>query len=435
MKEKHLMNNRILGLNELLVTRPELFEPIPLRIGVTTENPEGYENGSVADWRGTVTPENRIEIIDNGESLVSLAQGSFITFCTNDYAKKLGNSAYEQELPGSYLSSFARESVREMLKEAQALLPFGYRLIVFDVWRSLETQYAAYKLCFDSLVSKLVKEGVINEQIAQDLPSQVTELISRETQKYISLPSPKPDFMHPTAEEVEVGKKIPSPHNTGGSVDAAIVRIDDEKLEELESIENLLLDDKRPDDDPDRISLRFRLAEIYRMHSTMPNYGTNFDYAGEEAALTFYETNAGNEEVRNWRRMLYNVMTKVGFKPYSDEWWHYNYGNQMARTTELRETGVKAPAIYGGIDLTPEQKDREHKHTMVFGLLVKLALNPNNIIGIPDELRDYVTVESLKQLSANIGDPRSARSLGDPHDMVYRGNIPKSLIDEIRSNI
>lgn len=64
--------------------------------------------------------------------------------------------------------------------------------------------------------------------------------------------------------------------------------------------------------------------------------GTEFDDFTNLAQTAYFETNgmAGEAEAfRNTRRLLYNMMTAAGFVNYSEEWWHYSYGDRLwART-------------------------------------------------------------------------------------------------------
>ncbi|MBE5893033.1 MAG: hypothetical protein E7286_06590 [Lachnospiraceae bacterium] len=71
--------------------------------------------------------------------------------------------------------------------------------------------------------------------------------------------------------------------------------------------------------------------------------GTAFDSFSEKSASYFYEhEQTGEEEIRNRRRILRNVMCSVGFTCLDSEWWHYDYGNrEWARQR-------KVPAIYRG---------------------------------------------------------------------------------------
>lgn len=76
--------------------------------------------------------------------------------------------------------------------------------------------------------------------------------------------------------------------------------------------------------------------------------GTPFDDFSERAATRFFEAtepvNESERKARDNRRMLYHAMLQAGFTNYSDEWWHYDYGNQAWAAL----TGART-AIYGGI--------------------------------------------------------------------------------------
>lgn len=70
--------------------------------------------------------------------------------------------------------------------------------------------------------------------------------------------------------------------------------------------------------------------------------GTDCDYFGPEAGQLYYEENDINLNIRNNRRILREAMVKHGFRADKDEWWHFDYGNQ------LWAYDLKKPyAIYG----------------------------------------------------------------------------------------
>jgi D-alanyl-D-alanine dipeptidase len=75
--------------------------------------------------------------------------------------------------------------------------------------------------------------------------------------------------------------------------------------------------------------------------------GTDFDDFSPRAATRFFEELDDSDErtnrIRRNRRLLYHVMITAGFTNYSEEWWHYDYGNQA--WASIRGT----TAIYGGI--------------------------------------------------------------------------------------
>ncbi len=101
--------------------------------------------------------------------------------------------------------------------------------------------------------------------------------------------------------EANDDKRIP-PHTTGGAVDLTLV---DKNGQEL-------------------------------------NMGTAFDYFGPEAAAWYFDDDEINQEIRQNRRLLREAMVAVGFRQDPDEWWHYDYGNQLWAAT-LGKTW----AIYG----------------------------------------------------------------------------------------
>lgn len=57
--------------------------------------------------------------------------------------------------------------------------------------------------------------------------------------------------------------------------------------------------------------------------------GSNFDEPTERSYTRYYEYNNTDINACYNRRLLYYVMTKVGFSNLPTEWWHYDYGNQL----------------------------------------------------------------------------------------------------------
>ena len=70
--------------------------------------------------------------------------------------------------------------------------------------------------------------------------------------------------------------------------------------------------------------------------------GIKFDEFSDKTNSNAYE-NTNNDEVKNNRRLLYNVMTKAGFTNLPSEIWHYDYGNRAWAFYK------KQPAIYKGV--------------------------------------------------------------------------------------
>lgn len=95
-------------------------------------------------------------------------------------------------LPGATNRAFVRQSVAERLMLAASFLPEGYRLKVWDAWRSLTTQQHLYKTTYDVIKAN-------NQDVNED---EILKIASQ----YISIPNPETYL-----------------HGTGGAVDVTIV--------------------------------------------------------------------------------------------------------------------------------------------------------------------------------------------------------------------
>ena len=73
------------------------------------------------------------------------------------------------------------------------------------------------------------------------------------------------------------------------------------------------------------------------------NMGTEFDDFSCLAETNSYELSE-KQEVKHNRRLLYYVMTSVGFTNYPSEWWHYDYGDVFWAS----EKSINL-SFYGGI--------------------------------------------------------------------------------------
>ena len=189
-------------------------------------------------------------------------------------------------LPGSSPSIMCRKTVCEMIQKAEKLLPEGYRFVIYDAYRPIAVQQSLW----DYFRAQKVKEN----------PDATPEEIDYQTMFCVSFPS--------------YNILLPSLHNTGGAVDLTIAGPDGKELD----------------------------------------MGCEFDEFTDRAWTTYYEPgeegDGVNETARNNRRMLYNVMTSVGFTNFPSEWWHFDYGDEKwGLNTD------NAP-IYGGI-LDAEVRD------------------------------------------------------------------------------
>lgn len=71
--------------------------------------------------------------------------------------------------------------------------------------------------------------------------------------------------------------------------------------------------------------------------------GTDFDSFEEEAWIDALERDDAKEPERSLRRLLTHVLTQAGFCPYSQEWWHFSYGDQLWAFNYGREEAVYGP--------------------------------------------------------------------------------------------
>lgn len=172
-----------------------------------------------------------------------------------------------QGFEGAMSDCFARKKVFLKLLEAANLLPAGYKLIILDAWRSVDLQRDLF--------------NKFKQELKKKYPNKSEHELIKLVKEFVSLPSEDPDK--------------PSPHNTGGSVDVTVANDKGQMLE----------------------------------------MGTKFDDTSIKSYTRYYEKLADNEFdqetyiILKNRRLLYNVMTEVGFTNYPQEWWHYDYGNQL----------------------------------------------------------------------------------------------------------
>lgn len=77
--------------------------------------------------------------------------------------------------------------------------------------------------------------------------------------------------------------------------------------------------------------------------------GTTFDHFGPEAAPFYFENSKDEAKAfHDNRAILFDAMTGAGFALHDDEWWHFDYGNQVW----AYKTGARC-AIYGEAFVEP----------------------------------------------------------------------------------
>ncbi len=306
---------------------------------VTIENviyPEiPLDAGLIQGWKDI--PIRKDDSLDPLIPLGPLSPEAGFLMTSSIYFGEHSNSPYAEhsnKLEGSLLTLFARQSVVHRLLVAEQLLPAGHHLLVFDAYRPYQVQKSLHD-CYQ-------------QKLREKYPARDNEILESETQKYVSLPS-----IDPTR---------PSPHNTGGAVDVAIVKLDQAHEEVLLQIRSHLTDVHL--NIAQRVGLEMRLSAIMRRHARMLDFGTAFDHGGEKSALAYYESKIAVGEIltdndmlaRNNRRLLFGIMTQAGFQPYFAEWWHFNAPeSQMGAAT----AGLSYATI-GAVSLDESNKTHEH---------------------------------------------------------------------------
>jgi zinc D-Ala-D-Ala dipeptidase len=112
------------------------------------------------------------------------------------------------------------------------------------------------------------------KELKEKNPKWNTEKLEKEVGVFVTKPN--------------IPSRIP-PHSTGGAIDLTLVDKNEKELD----------------------------------------MGTVFDYFGKEASSLFYEENKIDQTIRNNRKILRKVMLSEDFRSDDDEWWHFDYGNQI----------------------------------------------------------------------------------------------------------
>ncbi len=177
-----------------------------------------------------------------------------------------------------------RSGVIEKLREAQRILRERMGASwKLKIWDGFRT-LNTQQLLFDEYYRELEAEN----------PDWTDEEIKDAVQTFVSFPSHDPNF--------------PAPHNTGGAVDLTILDADGEELD----------------------------------------MGTPFDEFTERAFTAHFAEleEEGSERIHRNRMLLKEIMEEVGFTNYSEEWWHFSYGDQAwALAKNLKKT------VYGSKEL------------------------------------------------------------------------------------
>ena len=177
--------------------------------------------------------------------------------------------------------TFIRQGILERLHKAQALLPPGIRLKLYEGYRSLAVQQMLFS---DELQRVRERQPGISEA---DCFKEATRMVSA-----VAYPDGTPN--------------IP-PHNTGAAVDLYLIDEQDEVLD-------------------------FGM-DIYQWTEVDPD-------------LCLTHTPGLSEQAVANRAMLVNVMTRVGFVNYSQEWWHFSYGDRFWAYLSGHEHAIYGPVMH-----------------------------------------------------------------------------------------
>ena len=157
-----------------------------------------------------------------------------------------------------------RKTVYEKLKQAQALLPKGLYLCIYEGYRSIDLQ----KMLFDNR----------NNKIKQAHPDWTYKQVFNETTKLVS---PVINLDH--------SKNIP-PHSTGGAVDIYLINDKGEPVDMGIHPKDWMQD--------------------------------------QDAHISATDSRLISAEAQNNRKIMANVLTAVGLVNYPTEYWHWSYGDR-----------------------------------------------------------------------------------------------------------
>lgn len=360
---------------------------------------------SVDGWKKIPVNECDEKLVPVGAfSEFSDCDTSAVYFGERGIGKEMNFLGKEVSRDVSLISHFVREGVLKKMKVAQSLLPKDHYFRFLDNYRPLNVQQALYD---DQ-----------KDKFRNDHPEWDEARLEEETQKYVSLPSPNKNR----------GTIHPSPHSTGAVVDLTIIKMNDEGKRLLVKLEQNRLSGKLnfPVEDIEKNDLQvvedwienearkkgwneqykkyvrdnwltnYRYARdkaaIFKNYASSLNMGTDFDHFGPEAGMRYFEDLAEQRELSETekealqnRRLLYQVMKRAGFSNYSEEWWHWSYGDNMDAANSKKDS-----AIYGGAEMSEEniafEKARRGPYFDALGRIGKKGLFVNSIEDDPTKI-------------------------------------------------
>ncbi len=176
----------------------------------------------------------------------------------------------EMKLKGTMDLMYVRKAILLKLNQILDLLPNEYSFLIFDAFRTKETQQALFDYVYN-------QQKELNPNLSPE------ELFSI-TKEFVVHPNEKSNYPVP-------------PHNSGGAIDLTF------------SFHNEALDMGTDFDSITSLS--------------------NTDWFEQDFSPGMGISNNKWMEIRKNRRLIFNSMKHVGFINYKVEWWHFDLGDCM----------------------------------------------------------------------------------------------------------
>jgi len=182
------------------------------------------------------------------------------------------------------------ERLHAAQRELQKRLP-QHRLHIFDGLRSQTVQSYMRQFEHDAFAKKL---GFDLDALTPDQSAAAWKMVNA----LWAQPSSDPT--------------MPTPHSTGGAVDLTIIDSQGELLE----------------------------------------MGAEFDESSPRSLPNYYVDGRDHFSAvaHRHRELLNEVLSSVGFRRLTHEWWHFSFGDQNWAVLESLERGEDVVALYGGVD-------------------------------------------------------------------------------------
>lgn len=193
-----------------------------------------------------------IDIQENHEQLIDLIDQKEIAFGPPPL------------IPNNTHYTKMRKTVYDKLKQAQATLPDGLKLCLYEGYRSLDLQQKIFQERYDSLCKKN--------------PAMTHAQIFIESTKFVS-----------PITNLDGSANIP-PHSTGAAIDV------------------YLIDEKRA-----VIDMGIHLDDTYD---------------DLEGIFCHTDSQAISEKAKEYRKIMSKALQSVGFVNYATEYWHWSYGDR-----------------------------------------------------------------------------------------------------------